>query len=140
MSKFRSALLALSLLAATVTYATGARAAETQVAVAANFTAAAKEIGALFEKATGHEVPFSFGSTGQLYTQITQGAPFDVFLAADQARPEEGASPTGFAVAGSRFTYATGRIVLFSIDKGLVTGPATLKAGDVRAKSPSPIR
>lgn len=105
-----------------------ARADEVRVAVAANFTAAAKEIGALFEKASGHTVVFSFGSTGQLYTQIGQGAPFDVFLAADQARPEK-ALAEGLAVEGTRFTYAQGRIVLFSKDAGLVEGPETLKAG-----------
>jgi molybdate transport system substrate-binding protein len=104
------------------------RAAEVKVAVAANFTTAAKEIGALFAKATGHEALFSFGSTGQLYAQIAQGAPFAVFLAADQARPKK-AVAAGFAVAGSRFTYATGKIVLFSMTKGLVTGPATLRQG-----------
>lgn len=102
---------------------------EVRVAVAANFTAAAKDIGILFAKATGHRTVFSFGSTGQLYTQITQGAPFDVFLAADRARPEK-AIAEGFAVGGSRFTYATGRIVLFSADKSLVRGEATLRAGN----------
>lgn len=105
-----------------------ARAGEAKVAVAANFTAAAKEIGALFEEATGHEVVFSFGSTGQLYAQITQGAPFEVFLAADQARPKK-AVEAGFAVPDSRFTYATGKLVLFSKDKALVKDAATLKEG-----------
>jgi molybdate transport system substrate-binding protein len=103
-------------------------AGEARVAVAANFTAAAKEIGILFAKATGHKTVFSFGSTGQLYTQITQGAPFDVFLAADEARPEK-AIAEGLAVPGSRFTYATGRIVLYSRDKDLVRGEAILSAG-----------
>ncbi len=117
----------LALLAAVIT-AVPARAGEARIAVAANFTAAAKEIGALFHKTTGHDAVFSFGSTGQLYTQITQGAPFDVFLAADQARPKKAAAG-GLAVADSRFTYATGRIVLFSMDKNLVTGEATLKDG-----------
>jgi molybdate transport system substrate-binding protein len=70
---------------------------------------------------------YSFGSTGQLYTQITQGAPFDVFLSADQERPEK-AVKEGYAVPGSRFTYATGKIVVFSIDKRTVNGEATLKS------------
>ncbi len=104
----------------------GVRAAEVKVAVAANFTEAAKDIGAAFEKATGHKAVFSFGSTGQLYTQITQGAPFEVFLAADQARPKK-AVDEGLAVPESLFTYATGRIVLFSKDKDLVKGADTLK-------------
>lgn len=103
-----------------------ASAGEVKVAVAANFTEAAREIGAAFEKATGHEAIFSFGSTGQLFTQITQDAPFEVFLAADQARPEKTVTD-GFAEASSRFTYATGRIVLFSKDKDLVKGEETLK-------------
>ena len=103
-----------------------ADAGEVKAAVAANFTAAAKEIGALFEKSSGDKVVYSFGSTGQIYTQITQGAPFDVFLSADQARPEK-AVKEGYAVPGSRFTYATGRIVLFGLDKNAVNGAATLK-------------
>ncbi|HEY9568586.1 MAG TPA: molybdate ABC transporter substrate-binding protein, partial [Thalassobaculum sp.] len=82
-----------------------------------------------FETATGHHAVFSFGSTGQLFAQITQDAPFEVFLAADQTRPKK-AVDDGFAVPGSRFVYATGRIVLFSADAGLVTGEATLKSGD----------
>ncbi len=103
-------------------------AAEATVAVAANFTDAAKEIGALFAKSTGHKAIFSFGSTGQLYTQITQDAPFEVFVAADQRRPKM-AVDAGLAVPDSLFTYATGKIALFSNDKNLVTGETTLKAG-----------
>lgn len=106
-----------------------AEAGEARVAVAANFTGAAREIGTLFQRATGHRAVFSFASTGQLYTQIAQGAPFEVFLAADRARPER-AVAEGFAVAGSRATYATGRIVLFSRDGALVEGAATLKRGN----------
>ena len=109
--------------------ATAAHAAEVKVAVAANFTEAAKEIGLLFEQATSHRAVFSFGSTGQLYTQITQDAPFEVFLAADQERPKK-AVEEGLAVAGSRFTYATGRLVLYSRDAGRVAGERTLKDGD----------
>jgi len=104
------------------------QAAEVRVAVAANFTDAAKEIGALFEKKTNHKAVFSFGSTGQLYTQITQDAPFEVFLSADQERPKKAVSDN-LAVPDSLFTYATGKIVLFSKDKGLVKGEAILKDG-----------
>jgi molybdate transport system substrate-binding protein len=64
-------------------------AGEVKAAVAANFTEAAKEIGVLFEKATGNKAVFSFGATGQLYTQITQEAPFEVFLSADQKTPKK---------------------------------------------------
>jgi len=106
----------------------GARADEVRVAVAANFTQAAKEIGALYETASGNRVLFSFGSTGQLFTQISQGAPFEALLAGDRARPRR-AVEEGLAVEGSRFTYATGRIVLFSYDDELVEGQETLKEG-----------
>jgi len=110
-------------------FAGSARAGEVKVAVAANFTEAAKEIGALFEQSTGYKAVFSFASTGTLYTQITQDAPFAVFLAADQKHPEK-AIDEGFAVSGSQFTYATGKIVLFSRDRSLVKGEATLKDGN----------
>lgn len=103
-----------------------ARAGEVKVAAAANFTQAAQDIGTLFENKTGHKVVFSFGSTGQLYTQIAKGAPFEVFLAADQTRPQM-AGTNGLAVAQTRFTYATGKIVLYSRDAALVQGPSTLK-------------
>jgi len=106
-----------------------ARAGQTNVAVAANFTEAAKEIAAAFEERTGHEAVLSFGSTGQLYTQITQHAPFEVFLAADDERPSQ-AVDEGLAVPGSRFTYAIGKIVLWSREPDLVRGAATLSAGD----------
>jgi molybdate transport system substrate-binding protein len=105
-----------------------ALAAEVRVAVAANFTAAAKEIGELFAAASGHRARFSFGGTGQLYAQISQGAPFEVFLAADQARPAR-AIAAGLAVPGTQVTYATGRLVLFSREAGLVIGPETLREG-----------
>lgn len=106
----------------------GAHAGEVKVAVAANFTEAVKEIGAAFETATGHKPVLSFGASGQFYTQITQGAPFEVFLSADRERPEK-AVQEGYAVKGSQFTYATGRLVLFSKQKGFVTGEDTLRTG-----------
>jgi molybdate transport system substrate-binding protein len=104
-----------------------AGAGEVRVAVAANFTDAAREIAAAFTAQTGHQAAMSFGSTGQLYAQISQGAPFEVFLAADAARPQK-ALEEGFAVEGTDFTYAVGRIVLWSADAGLVTGGETLRA------------
>ncbi len=108
-----------------VLVSTAAAAGETRIAVAANFTTTAKMIGTAFERASGHKPIFSFGSTGQLYAQISQGAPYDVFLSADRLRAER-AVTEGFAVPGSRFAYATGRIVLFSRDKGFVHGNETL--------------
>ena len=105
-----------------------ASAAEINVAVAANFTEAAKEIAAAFERKTGNKVLLSFGSSGQFYTQITQDAPFQVFLSADQERPDK-AVAEGLAVPDSRFTYAVGKLVLWSRDPKVVTGPDTLKQG-----------
>jgi molybdate transport system substrate-binding protein len=106
-----------------------AHADQTNVAVAANFTDAANEIAKVFQEKTGHEAILSFGSTGQLYTQITQEAPFEVFLAADDERPNK-AIEEGFAVPDSQFTYAIGTLVLWSQDPDLVQGEATLKSGD----------
>lgn len=104
------------------------QAEEAVVAVAANFTGPAREIAAAFEAATAHAATLSFGSTGQLYTQIDQGAPFDVYLAADRARPRR-AVEAGLAVADSLFTYAAGRLVLVSRDDKLVQGARTLARG-----------
>jgi molybdate transport system substrate-binding protein len=106
---------------------TEARAAQTNVAVAANFTDAAKEIAAAFKQKTGHEAVLSFGASGQFYTQITQGAPFQVFLSADDSRPKK-LVEDGLAVAESRFTYAIGKLVLWSKTPGVVKGEETLKA------------
>ena len=116
----------LLLAAALVALAGPAHAGEVKVAIAANFTQAAKDIGVLFEQKTGHKVVFSFGSTGQLYTQIAKGAPFEIFLAADRTHPQK-AGTDGLAVAETRFTYATGKIVLYSRDAKLIEGPRTLK-------------
>jgi len=108
---------------------TVAESAETHVAVAANFTEAAKEIAEAFSAKTGDTALLSFGSTGQLYTQISQGAPFDVFLAADTERPER-AVAEGYAVEDTRFTYAIGRIVLWSREPSLIQGETTLKTAE----------
>ncbi|HVX82720.1 MAG TPA: molybdate ABC transporter substrate-binding protein, partial [Devosiaceae bacterium] len=105
----------------------GAAVAETvSVAVAANFADAARVIGAAFNARTGDEVTVSAGPTGGLFTQISQGAPFDVFLAADSQTPMK-AVEAGLGVAGTEFTYAVGRLVLFSADPQLVSGPETLR-------------
>lgn len=96
-----------------------ALAADTAVAVAANFTEPAKQIAAAFHKATGHTATLSFGASGSFYSQLTHGAPFAVFLSADADRPEQ-LERDGLAVPGSRFTYAVGRLVLYSSTPGLV--------------------
>ena len=120
------------LLATVVSWALGASpaaAADVQVAVAANFTEPAKEIAAAFKAQTGHAVVLVFGSSGQFYTQISQGAPFEVFLSADGERPRK-AEQDGLAVPGTRFTYAVGRLVLYSRTPGLVDdGGAVLASG-----------
>ncbi|WP_062208109.1 molybdate ABC transporter substrate-binding protein [Aureimonas sp. AU12] len=113
-------------LAALLLSSGSALAASAQIAVAANFTDAANEIATAFQAETGDEAVLSFGSTGQIYTQITQGAPFEVFLAADDVRPEKAASE-GLGVKGSVFTYAIGQLVLYSADPALVKDGETLK-------------
>mgnify|MGYP006288412193 CR=1 FL=1 len=105
-----------------------AQTGEVRIAVAANFTEPAKEIAAGFEKATGHRTVLSFGATGQFYAQIVQGAPFEVLLSADRATPEK-AVREGFAVAGTQYTYAVGKLVLFSKDSSLSLGEDFLKQG-----------
>ena len=90
---------------------------EVSVAVAANFAAPMQRIVAGFAKETGHTVVASFGSTGQFYAQIRNGAPFDVLLAADAVTPEK-LEQDGAAVAGSRFTYAVGVLALWSARSG----------------------
>jgi molybdate transport system substrate-binding protein len=110
-------------------FATPALAGETQVAVAANFTEPAKEIAAAFTAATGHRAILSFGSSGQVYAQMAHGAPYEVFLSADAERPRK-AEQEGLAAPGARFTYAVGRLVLFSRTPGLVDpAGAVLKTG-----------
>ncbi len=89
------------------------QAAEVLVAVAANFTAPMQKIAAEFEKDTGHKTLLSFGATGKLYAQIKNGAPFQVFLAADDQTPAK-LEAEGGTVPGSRFTYAIGTLVLWS--------------------------
>ncbi|WP_417321182.1 molybdate ABC transporter substrate-binding protein [Emcibacter sp.] len=94
-------------------------ASEVTVAVASNFSGPMKEIAAVFEQESGHKVKMSFGSSGKIYAQIRNGAPFDLFFSADQAKPEA-LEKDGLAVAGSRFTYAIGTLALWSSDGELV--------------------
>lgn len=96
-----------------------ARAAEVHVAVAGNFAEPAREIAEAFATSSGHRAVLSFGASGQFQAQISQGAPFDVLLSADAERPQK-AERDGLGVAGTRFTYALGRLVLFSRTAGLV--------------------
>ncbi|NHW99531.1 molybdate ABC transporter substrate-binding protein [Pseudomonas koreensis] len=96
-----------------------AQADEVQVAVAANFTAPIQAIAADFEKDTGHKLVAAYGATGQFYTQIKNGAPFEVFLSADDTTPEK-LEKEGDTVKGSRFTYAIGTLALWSAKDGYV--------------------
>ncbi len=96
-----------------------ALAAEAQVAVATNFAEPIKAIAAVLEKATGHTLKVTLGSTGKLYAQIKNGAPFDLLLAADTRTPAQ-LEADGLAQPGSRFTYATGQLVLWSPKNGRV--------------------
>lgn len=108
-----------------------ARAESVTVAVAANFLEPLKAMVEPFAAATGHEIEPRPGSTGELYAQITQGAPYDVFLAADEKRPEA-IEKEGLGVAGTRFPYAFGRLVLWSRDVHRIAedGVSTLRAAD----------
>ena len=128
MIKRRLTLLGLTLLGAALAFGSVARAAETQVAVAANFTEPAREIAAAFKAATGHTAVLSFGSSGQFYAQMSHGAPYEVFLSADAERPAK-AEQDGLGVTGTRFTYAIGRLVLYSKTPGLVDGAGAVLAG-----------
>ena len=104
---------------------------EILVAVASNFSATAKKIALEFEEQTGHQVVLAFGSTGQHYSQIVNGAPFDMFLAADAERPrllEAG----GFGREGSSFTYALGQLVLWSPNSNSISPIDELSSGDYR--------
>lgn len=95
------------------------QAAEVSVAVAANFTAPMQKIAAAFAQDSGHQARLAFGSTGRFYAQIQQGAPFQLLLAADDETPAR-LEREGLGLAGSRFTYAIGRLVLWSPQPGLV--------------------
>jgi molybdate transport system substrate-binding protein len=100
-----------------------------KIAAAANFTAPMRELVTRFAASTGHQAVVSYGSTGKLYTQIIHGAPYHLFLAADQARPlrlhREG-------LGQPPQTYATGKLVLWSLDADLIEGPDALRSAEVR--------
>ncbi|MDP5290847.1 molybdate ABC transporter substrate-binding protein [Oceanimonas sp. CHS3-5] len=121
-----------SLLLGALGAVTSVQADEIKVAVAANFLDAVTRLGEQFEQQTGHTVLISSGSTGKLYAQIKNGAPFDVFFAADDQRPEL-LEQEGAIVPGSRFTYATGTLVLWSPDEKLIDREqSVLTNGDFR--------
>jgi len=107
-----------------------AQANDVQVAVAANFTAPMQKIAAEFAKDTGHKAVLAFGATGKFYAQIVNGAPFDVLLAADDETPAR-LETEHRTVPGTRFTYATGKLVLWSAQDGVVDNQGqVLKTGD----------
>ena len=106
-----------------------ARAEDISVAVAANFTAPMQQIAAEFEKATGHKARLTFGSTGKFYAQIREGAPFQLLLAADDETPAR-LVREGEGVPGSQFTYAVGKLILWSAKPGFVDDKGeVLKSG-----------
>lgn len=105
---------------------------EIRIATASNFRHAMIRLASAFEAETGHEVTPIFGSTGKHYAQISHGAPFDAFFAADSERPLL-LDQEGHAIAGSRFTYAVGRLALWSPKGGYVdSGGAVLKHRNFR--------
>lgn len=111
---------------------TPARGGDVHVAVAANFLATLQTLAQRFEAETGDRVLISSGSTGKLYAQIHQGAPFQVFLAADSEHPRI-LEQEGVAAPGSRFTYALGKLVLWSRDPATIDqSGAALRQGRIR--------
>jgi molybdate transport system substrate-binding protein len=124
----RNAIIMFSLITLLFAACSSRREHTVHVAVAANFTEAAREIAQLFEQRTGKHAVLSFGSTGQLFTQITQDAPFEVFLSADEETPRKLAAE-GFGLPDRTFTYAVGKIVLFSTILDLTNGETVLREG-----------
>ena len=116
--KKKSELVSGVLLAFFLLHVSDALAKELRIAVASNFLLPLKALSKNFKESTGHKVVVISGSTGKLYAQIKQGAPFDILLAADSIRPEL-LEKEGIGVPGSRFTYAVGRLVLWSKDSKL---------------------
>lgn len=109
-----------------------AHAGQVQVAVAANFTAPMQRIAAEFEKDSAHKAVLAFGSTGKFYAQIINGAPFDLLLSADDETPRR-LEQENKTVPGSRYTYAIGKLVLWSPQEGVVDdGGQVLRKGEFR--------
>ena len=124
----RPGILHLTFAALLTAAACGASGAEVRVAVAANFEAPMRRIAASFEHATGNKVLATFGATGKFYAQISNGAPFEVLLAADEQTSARLAAE-GNAVAASRFPYAIGKLVLWSPTPGYVDAHGDVLAG-----------
>ncbi len=118
----------VGLILAGMTFIAPASAEKATIAVAANFQNAAETLAANFEQQSGHELTIAAGSTGKLYAQIVNGAPFDVFLSADQERPRL-LEERGIAVQGACFTYAIGRLALWSPPPVQAVAPETLAGG-----------
>ena len=113
-------------------FTSAVQAADVHVAVAANFAEPIKAVAAVLEKSTGHKLVVTLGATGKLYAQIKNGAPFDVLLAANTDVPQQ-LEKDGLTQPGSRFTYATGKLVLWSADAGKVdVRGEVLKTGNFR--------
>ena len=112
-----------------LTLATAAQAGEVQVAVAANFAGPIAKIGEAFTATTGHLLKVSTGSTGKFYTQIVSGAPFEVLVAADDETPRKLVAEN-HAVAGTQFTYAIGKLVLWSGQAALVDSQGAVLTSD----------
>lgn len=126
------AFLAMALGLAMLVGCPSARGESALIAVAANFAEVMERLEADFEAQSPHAITVIVGSTGKLYAQITQGAPFDALLAADRQHPVR-LEEAGLAVPGARFTYATGRLALWSADPARIPedGAALLRTGDV---------
>ncbi len=112
-------LINLTIASCLLSFASLIRAETVLVAVASNFTKPMTEIAEAFKKDTGHTAKLSFGSSGKIVSQLENGAPFEVFLSADDAKPAK-LEQQGLTVAGSRFTYALGTLVLWSAKSGYV--------------------
>lgn len=130
---FKSSAFAATLCMIVASFASiGAHADEVQVAVAANFNGPMQRIAADFERETGHKALVSIGSTGKFYAQIKNGAPFEVLLSADEATPKR-LEAEGAAVAGTRFPYAIGQLVLWSARPDFVDAEGqVLRKGEFR--------
>lgn len=113
------------------TMTTSAFAEQVLVAVAANFVPPFRELAVEFERSTGHHLKVAAGSTGNFYSQIKNGAPFDVFFSADMERPKL-LEDEGLGVKDTRFTYAIGRLALWSPNADLVKGEETVRSGQFK--------
>lgn len=125
----RASFRAIVLLLSALLLAPAVRSAEVQVAVASNFAEPMKAIAALLKQTTGHELRITVGATGKFFAQIQNGAPFDVLLAANTEVPAA-LEQAGLTQPGSRFTYATGRLVLWSAQAGVVDARGEVLRGD----------